>query len=275
VPFVWFIETLQTFFMCAYIYRLTVTYYGDVAIIGDGHWTLNTSALFDGVVGGLVQSFFAHRIYVLSKKWGLTILLWTCSFLATVGAISIMILGQISYIAKFDKQYSWLVTLELSMFLFVDIVNTSALCTYLRVARTGYHSTDSMLNKLFIWTLETGIFTSLAALLMLIFSLTLPNTTLWIGITTFHCKLYSNSLMASLNARESLRNTAAANHTSNFGQITTDNGINSRRQLQISVIQTCTQVGDTDLEMVPPRDEKQRLDSDSDLGQSDRDAYAV
>ncbi|KAF7983117.1 hypothetical protein HWV62_24071 [Athelia sp. TMB] len=196
-------------------------------------------------------------------------------FLAVVGAISIMILGQISYIAKFDKQYAWLVTLELSMFLFIDIVNTSALCAHLRIARTGYHTTDSMLNKLFIWTLETGIFTSLAALLMLVFSLALPNTTLWIGITTFHCKLYSNSLMASLNARESLRNTVGANRTSNFGQITTDNGTNSRRQLQISVIQTCTQVGDIDLEMVPPKDDEKRSDSDSDLGRSDRDTYAV
>lgn len=41
--------------MCAYLYRLTVTYYGDVEVIGQGHWTLNTSALFDGLVGALVQ----------------------------------------------------------------------------------------------------------------------------------------------------------------------------------------------------------------------------
>lgn len=268
VPFVWILETIQTTFMCAYIYRLSVTYYGDRSVIGDGHWTLNSSSLFDGIIGGLVQSFFAHRIYVLSKKWLLTYVIWFFSFLSVVGSVSIMILGQISYIAKFDAQYAWLVTTELSFFLFIDFANTAGLCAYLRVARTGHSRTDGMLNKLFLWTIETGIFTSLAALLMLILSLALPTTTLWIGITTFHCKLYSNSLMASLNARDSLRN-AASKHGSSFGRMSTDNG-QSRRHLQVSVMQTRTQVGDSDLELErsPPKDGKinSLARSESDLG---------
>lgn len=69
-----------------------------------------------------------------------------------------MILGQISYIAKFESQYEWLVTTTLSLLLFVDIVNTVALCTYLRIERTGFSSTDGMLNKLFIWTLGMRYF---------------------------------------------------------------------------------------------------------------------
>ncbi|KAF7968815.1 hypothetical protein HWV62_29250 [Athelia sp. TMB] len=55
---------------------------------------------------------------------------------------------------------------------------------------------------------QTGLLTSIGALIMLVFSLALPNTALWLGASGFYCKLYSNSLMASLNAREILRNMA-------------------------------------------------------------------
>ncbi|KZP08289.1 hypothetical protein FIBSPDRAFT_939073 [Athelia psychrophila] len=250
VPFIWLVETIQTVFMCAYLYRVTVTYYGNVAIIGDGHWTLNTSALFDGLVGGLVQGFFAHRIWILSKKWPITLISWTGSFLAFTGTVAIMILGQISYIAKFDAEFTWLVTTTLALLLSVDIINTVALCSYLRIERTGFQSTDGMLNKLFIWTLETGLFTSLGAMLMLIFSLALPETTIWIGISAFYGKLYSNSLMASLNAREALRSLSMANT-----HITSSRGQQNSRHLQVSVMQTRTEDHD-DLELAPAQEGK-------------------
>ncbi|KAF7984488.1 hypothetical protein HWV62_14614 [Athelia sp. TMB] len=230
---------------------------------------LDTSALFDGLVGGLVQSFFAHRIFVLSKRWPITLISWAGSFLAFTGTVAIMVLGQISYIAKFDAEFGWLVTTTLALLLSVDIINTVALCMFLRIEKTGFQSTDSMLNKLFIWTLETGLFTSLGALLMLVFSLALPKTTLWIGVSTFYAKLYSNSLMASLNARETLRTiaTGASQITSN-GQHTSRHG-----RLQVSVIQTRTQDRDpSDVELVAQTDKMRGMGSayEFDL---DRDAH--
>ncbi|KAF7968817.1 hypothetical protein HWV62_29254 [Athelia sp. TMB] len=167
---------------------------------------LEMIALFDGIVGGLVQSFFAHRIFVLSKRWPIPIISWTGSFLAVAGNVAVMILGQITDLTKYLAEFGWLVTTVIVLLLSVDIINTVALCTYLRVGKTGYQSMDSMLNKLFIWTLETGLLTSIGALVILVSSLSLPNTALWVGVSGFYCKLYSNSLMASLNAREILRN---------------------------------------------------------------------
>jgi len=87
----------------------------------------------------------------------------------------------------------------------VDLINTTSLCILLRSEKTGTERTDTVLNKLVVWTIETGVITSLAAVLMLIFCLVLPNTTIWVAISIFYSKLYSNSLMASLNARNSLR----------------------------------------------------------------------
>ncbi|KAF7975853.1 hypothetical protein HWV62_8431 [Athelia sp. TMB] len=108
-------------------------------------------------------------------------------------------------ISVFDHKYRPLVITVLVMQLSVDLINTTSLCILLRGERTGRARTDTALNQLVVWTLETGLITSLAAVLMLIFCLVLPNTTLWVAVSIFYSKLYSNSLMASLNARSSLR----------------------------------------------------------------------
>lgn len=119
---------------------------------------IDASSLFDGLIGMLVQGFFAHRIYLLSKKWVITVISWVGSFLAFTGALAILILGRISKdIANFDADYTWLITTALVLLLSVDIVNTVALCSFLRVERTGFKSTDTMLNKLFVWTLGAYI----------------------------------------------------------------------------------------------------------------------
>ncbi|KAF7981412.1 hypothetical protein HWV62_33391 [Athelia sp. TMB] len=155
----------------------------------------------------MVQTFFAYRVYTLTGKWYLTLISWLGSATAFAMTFAITIISFQTDVATFSIQYSWLVTTGLVMLLFVDMVNTISLCTYLRIERTGFSSTDSMLNKLFLWTLETGLLTSLAALLMVVLLLTEKKTTLWICISIFYAKLYSNSFMASLNGREYLRTT--------------------------------------------------------------------
>lgn len=191
--------------MCYFLYWLTVTNYGNLEALALGHWPLNVSAFFDGLVGALVQTFFAYRIYTLTGKWYITVVSWLGSATGFAMTFAITIISFKTQVATFSIQYSWLVTTGLVMLLFVDIVNTVSLCTYLRIERTGFSSTDSMLNKLFLWTLETGLLTSLAALLMVVLLLTEKSTTLWICISIFYAKLYSNSFMASLNGRQYLR----------------------------------------------------------------------
>jgi len=152
-----------------------------------------------------VQAFFAHRIHALSGNWWITIISWMGSLLGFAATTAITVCSLSVTVTEFNEKYRWLTTTGLCLLLFVDVVNTTALCFYLRMGRTGFSSTDSMLNKLFVWTLETGLLTSLAAVLMLVFSLAMSKTLLWICISIFYAKLYSNSFMATLNGRSTLR----------------------------------------------------------------------
>lgn len=105
-----------------------------------------------------MQSFFAHRIFVLSKRWPIPVISWTGSFLAFTGTVVITLVGTVSDMSKYLAHFECIVTTVMALLLSVDIINTVTLCTYLRVGKTGYRGTDSMLNKLFIWTLGSSYF---------------------------------------------------------------------------------------------------------------------
>ncbi|TFY57348.1 hypothetical protein EVG20_g8585 [Dentipellis fragilis] len=182
---IWLTELLHTVFFWIYLYRVTVTYYGDPTHLVESHWTLNVSSFFDGLIGGSVQSL------------PLLLISWAVSLVQFSGALATTIIGQRTTLPFFAAHYGWIVTMTLSLCVFVDIINTVGLCYFLWTRKSGLRSTNEIVEKLIIWTVETGLVTTVAALLMLITSRALPDTSVWICISVFYAKLYSNSLLAS------------------------------------------------------------------------------
>jgi len=86
-----------------------------------------------------------------------------------------------------------------------DLLIAATLCTILNFSRTGFQKSNAMINKLIIFTVNTGLITSLCALASLISILAAPKT--WIYVTFYYClgRLYTNSLLATLNARSVIR----------------------------------------------------------------------
>jgi len=214
VVLVWLLEALHTIFAWIYLYRLTVTFYGRPAVLGEAHWTLNISAAFDGIIGGIVQAYFAWRVHVLSRGWIITGVSWIGSLCQMSMTLAIAGLASQFSVPEFNEKFEWLVTTSLVFNLFVDVVNTTGLCVYLKMERSGFSRTDRMLDTLFIWSIQTGLFTVIGAVLMLVFSLT-SKTALWIGVSLFYAKLYSNSFLATLNGRKHLQQLMGKVNTSN------------------------------------------------------------
>ena len=49
------LETVHTCFSSMFLYLITVTYYGDPIALQFTHWTINSSAIFVGLIGTIVQ----------------------------------------------------------------------------------------------------------------------------------------------------------------------------------------------------------------------------
>lgn len=112
------------------------------------------ASLLDGLEGALVQGYFAYRIQILSGKWTVTVVSWILSFLAVVGSLTTIVLAQTSTVLDLPARYLILGTVTVVLLVLVDLINTLALCAYLKIGKTGYKNTDHMLNKLFLWTIR-------------------------------------------------------------------------------------------------------------------------
>ncbi|KAF7317871.1 hypothetical protein MKEN_00875000 [Mycena kentingensis (nom. inval.)] len=196
------------------LYTYLVTNYNNPLQLGQIVWSLLVEVLFNGLTALLVQSFLTLRIWRLSNgnAW-------------LTGAALILVLGEFGCVLAFVAlslqldTFAELTTLK-SLSITVnalaaagDVLIAATLCKLLHSSRTGFHRSDTMIRKLMVWAVNTGLVTSLCAIASLI-SITVAGNT-FIYILFFFCmgRLYCNSLLATLNARKMIRGAADGVHT--------------------------------------------------------------
>ncbi|EIM85530.1 uncharacterized protein STEHIDRAFT_158158 [Stereum hirsutum FP-91666 SS1] len=163
--------------------------------------------LFNGLLALLVQGFFVMRIYRLSNQ-----------NIYLSGGVGILVLTQFLLIIAYTAQAFELKTyVELNTKLHeltlsinaitaaTDVLIAVILCTMLHSSRTGFKRSDTMITKLIIFTVNTGLLTSIDAICGLATGAAYPNTFIYILFFFALGRLYANSLLASLNARRSVR----------------------------------------------------------------------
>jgi len=188
------------------VYTYLVTEFGVPDALGKIVWSLIVEVFFNGFTALFVQSFLAMRVYRLSNK----------SWLAT-GAVMILVTGEFILVLAYAfqalhfKTFAQLATLKsLSMSVNAvaaagDVLIAAFLCTLLQRSRTGFRRSDTMINKLMVFSINTGLLTSICAVASLISIAAWPGTFIYIAFYFCLGRLYCNSLLATLNARKSLR----------------------------------------------------------------------
>ncbi|KIK02597.1 hypothetical protein K443DRAFT_513791 [Laccaria amethystina LaAM-08-1] len=231
------------------VYTYTITNWGNVAFLGELVQTLLIEVLFNGLTTVMVQCFLATRIWRLSdrKIWLIVIIV-----LLVFGEFGVNLAYTIISL-RFDTfaQLAHLEGLSLATNALAaagDIVIAASLCTILHRSRTGFHRSDTIISKLIVFSVNTGLLTSLCALASLVSILAWPNTFIYIAF--FFCigRLYTNSLLATLNARKKIRElsdgieSTSGNNLSLNSMGRTKNGkISSSRQQQNISIKIDTQ----------------------------------
>ncbi|KIY67291.1 hypothetical protein CYLTODRAFT_422699 [Cylindrobasidium torrendii FP15055 ss-10] len=212
--FVWITLILDTVHMAMVthvIYFYLISMYYDKMAITRLVWSVILEALPTGVTATLVQLFFAYRVWRLSQgNWLLT------------GSIVILVIANVAIsvvwtvLAMIRDTYTQL--LEITPFTMtinvlsatIDIIISASLCVLLQSSKTGFKSSDTMISRLTIFCVNTGLvprFCALASLFSLVGS---PHTLLYAPFYFCIGRLYVNSLLASLNSREYVRGTTGS-----------------------------------------------------------------
>ncbi|KAJ7095659.1 hypothetical protein C8R44DRAFT_684396 [Mycena epipterygia] len=205
VASLWFFDLGHSICVWHSIYQMTVTFYGQIQHILNPPRSLEISVLFTALIILTVQTFFAGRIRVLSGHWHITII---CSLLTTLRfAFSIVLLVTFATSTGFSvlqTKIHWTFTTVSSLGPAVDLITAISLCYFLweiRTSRAPFTQTRNILDTLILWTIETTVITSFAGIMQLILFLSRKDLA-WMAFYMIQSKLFSNSMLASLNNRK-------------------------------------------------------------------------
>ncbi|KAH8116166.1 hypothetical protein DFH11DRAFT_1584649 [Phellopilus nigrolimitatus] len=212
---VWGLDTAHQALVLHSVYVYLITEYGNVAYTGHLEKTLLDSTLLNAFICAQVQAIFLIRIWLLSKK----------SIIVTA-TVATFVIGQFTItVAYYGRAYRFTQLEELTAILplthaidsltaLADVSIAGVLVVLLQRSRTGFRRSETMISRLTVFTINTGLITAVCAILSLVTSLVLPNTLIYILFYLCIPRLYVNSLLASLNYRKSM-NTGVYDDSSN------------------------------------------------------------
>ncbi|PBK60598.1 hypothetical protein ARMSODRAFT_982132 [Armillaria solidipes] len=235
-------HTGKVFYMLrCLLYTYLITHYGNAAELQRTVWSLLAEVLFNGFTAFLVQSFLALRVWRLSNRKILVTVIVALLVVAEFGCV--IAFGTLALINVHNfAELATLKYLSISVNALAaagDVLIAGTLCLLLHRSRTGFQK-KVLTRKQILFAVNTGLLTSLCAVASLISILTAPNT--FIYITFFFCmgRLYSNSLLATLNARKRIRTAAEGINSSSeisfsLKDISKASAYSSRRGPNISI----------------------------------------
>ncbi|KAK0475820.1 hypothetical protein IW261DRAFT_459606 [Armillaria novae-zelandiae] len=174
-------------------------------------WSCKLRAVFGTLIKVMVQTIYALRLWKVRQYLYLSrVLPWFLvpMMVCNVGAGIYLIYGLYSI-----SMFSDLPTIKNEMIAViptstaVDFLILITMCHYLNRSRAAsmFSGTSSMLVALMRLILISGLVTSVCLNATLITFLLSPNTLTWVAIDLMKPGLYSNCLLAMLNARKELR----------------------------------------------------------------------
>ncbi|KAJ7645745.1 hypothetical protein B0H17DRAFT_1215941 [Mycena rosella] len=194
-------------------YLETIKKFGNPALLATMPNSLAISILFEGFITFMVEGFFTYRIYRMHRTPYVAYTCWLLATLRLCASTAFFVVGSLplahtELFTVFESKWSWLLEIIQIMGACIDVVIAAALCAYyLRNRVSTFSSTSRLIDKLLMWAISTGLITSLVSVLTLIFFLTMKQNFIWIVSYIWLAKVYSNSFLASLNARDGIRET--------------------------------------------------------------------
>ncbi|KAJ6460134.1 hypothetical protein C8R47DRAFT_128585 [Mycena vitilis] len=198
-------DTCQQGLLCHALYLYLVTSMEDPSLLVSAVRTVLIQVFFSCAIATLVQQFYCWRIYKIGKSLVLagavSLLSWTTCATLLVYAVKLVQVSLLSEVISLKAVGMAATTLSTV----VDFTISIVLVILLQSAKTGFKRSTDMLNRLMMFSFNTGLPTTLCAILDNIFLGIFPNTFIYIFFFLLMGRLYTNSLLVTLNCRDYIR----------------------------------------------------------------------
>ncbi|KAH9019118.1 hypothetical protein EDB85DRAFT_583487 [Lactarius pseudohatsudake] len=216
--FVFVLETVQTALTGADICYWFVTGFGNVERLGNSHFTPIDAPIMTAVSSLVAQGYFCYRIWVLMNRrsW----ICWIIGVNAVIQAaaeiwLSIPALMSGKYVISKPGICLWSIPSVIA-----DILIAVAMTLLLRRASSKF--SNFVLIRVIRLTVETNTLTASAAVTTLVLYVAFPNELYYMYTALILGKLYSNTLLVSLNNRIYFREHKPPGHGDSAFFVVTD-----------------------------------------------------
>ncbi|KAJ7275797.1 hypothetical protein C8J57DRAFT_1714328 [Mycena rebaudengoi] len=223
------LETLQIVFYFYGMYWNLIDNFAVFAALDVIIWQDSAQLLFGYLSAFIVQMYFGYCIYMLNPKGKIVPATIVLLGLASPGSAIDVRTRQLGFFSHLSSSEP-IITTQSASTLACDIVITSALVFTLRGKKGEIASTNSLLSTLIINAVNRGVLTAICATINMILFIVRPNTFYFFLGLIPSGKLYMNSMLATLNTREHLRNKAGIVQSMSLANLSSVGGINSVHQ---------------------------------------------
>ncbi|KAJ3991484.1 hypothetical protein F5050DRAFT_1812489 [Lentinula boryana] len=206
--------------------QLTHTYGSNSSLPGDGRPDDRSAKFNQGINTIIVQTFYIWRVWKLSKSLILPGVLWSvclaqfglllCELLAFDNAVIesseyeripdyVYRVSGLTSAAEFSTVMGPYAIATNGTGTAADILIAAAMVYLLQQARSSIKRTNNVLRSVTIFTVTTGILTSVCAIFVLAMAAAYPGTNIEVTFYFILARLYSNSFLATLNVRDHMR----------------------------------------------------------------------
>ncbi|KAL4244485.1 hypothetical protein ABKN59_009341 [Abortiporus biennis] len=206
IAILWVLDFLLLIFLSIASYSSLVTNFANPFNVEKISWVLAGFLATSSVLNFIIRCMFIHRVWRLSKSSHLAVVLFVLNCLIlSIGSVMADKFAHIGDVFGL-RNYKWLIIWVFTTIAFTDTLIAGILCYYLwKMKSHATRRTESQINTLMRYSLETGAVTSVVAIAIIITYLTMPNNLIFVAIYFLFPKLYHNALMATLNGRATLR----------------------------------------------------------------------
>ncbi|KAF8892817.1 hypothetical protein CPB84DRAFT_1732383, partial [Gymnopilus junonius] len=206
VSVIWVCELVHCGLISESIYSLIIKNYTNLSGLADIPLALSIAVAFTGIIEPLVQMFFAYRIFVVSRS---IVIPAMCCVFSTVrcGLTFATAVASITSASgpQLFKNFKWLVGSALGVGSLVDVTLSTTMLYYLKRQKPagdqGGPFVPLLINKIIVWTVQSGVMATLTGIVMLVFFFASSASYVWLAMFLFTSRIFSISLLASLNGR--------------------------------------------------------------------------
>ncbi|KAF9512081.1 hypothetical protein BS47DRAFT_1383140 [Hydnum rufescens UP504] len=221
VGFLWALDAFQLACVTQSLYWWFVKNYYNPVSLSSATWEFTVYQISTVCASVTVQTFFAHRVYSRRAShisaWRTITLMIPPGFHSErqslsrspraspcVDSVWIWCRNMILKFQLMVEEYTWLVVTWLATQAVADVVIAASMCILLRRRRTGFPKTDSVINHMTLYTISTGLVTSvLSGILLVMFAKDgFHFSVLTIGVPLGG--IYSVTMLANLHTRKIL-----------------------------------------------------------------------